>query len=65
MALMPDRSRTSDLALLVFGVGALALASPARNLWASGGRWYVPFLLWFALIGVTAFLARWRKSRDP
>jgi len=65
MALMPDRSRTSDLALLVFGVGALALASPARNLWASGGAWFVPFLLWFALIVVTAFLARWRRSRDP
>jgi apolipoprotein N-acyltransferase len=64
MALMPDRSRTSDLALLAFGVGALALASPVRNLWASGGPWFVPFVVWFAVILLAAFLARWRKSRD-
>jgi hypothetical protein len=64
MALIPDRSRTSDLALLAFGVGVLALASPARNLWASGGPWFVPFAVWFAVILVAAFLAWWRKSRD-
>jgi hypothetical protein len=64
MALMPDRSRTSDLALLLFGVGALILASRARNLWATGWHWITPFALWLALIVGAWWVARRRKSRD-
>jgi hypothetical protein len=65
MALMPDRNKTSDLALLLFGVGALVLVSPARNLWATGHHWFAPFALWLALIVGAAWVARRRKSRDP
>lgn len=64
MALSPERNRTSDLALLVFGVGVLVLVSPARALWAAGQHWWIPFGLWLALIAPAAWIGRRRKSRD-
>jgi len=64
MALLPERNRTSDLALLLFAVGTLALVSPARNLWAAGRFWLLPFLLWLALIAAAAWIGRRRRGRD-
>ena len=64
MALLPERNRTTDLALLVFGAGALILVSPARNLWAAGRSWFIPFVLWLALIAAVAWIGRRRRSRD-
>ncbi len=64
MALLPERNRTTDLALLLFGVGVLVLVSPARNLWATGRAWFVPFALWLALIAAAGWIGRRKRSRD-
>lgn len=66
MALQPDRGRTSDLALLLFGVGLVIFVSRARIVWADGRKhWLLPFVLWLGLIALGAWAAWRRKSRDP
>ena len=66
MTLPPDRPRTSDVALMLFGVGVLIFGSAARTLWANSERhWLTPFGLWLLLLVVAAAVARTRKSDDP
>jgi hypothetical protein len=66
MTLPPDRPRSSDVALLLLGVGLLIFVSPARALWANPERhWLTPFALWLLLIALTIAVSRRRKSHDP
>jgi hypothetical protein len=66
MTLPPDRPRSSDVALLLFGVGLLIFVSPARVLWANPVRhWLTPFALWLLLIVVSIGVSLRRKSHDP
>lgn len=66
MTLPPDRPRSSDVALLLFGVGLLIFVSPARVLWANPERhWLTPFALWLLLIVVAIGVSLRRKSHDP
>ena len=66
MTLPPDRPRSSDVALLLFGVGLLIFVSRARVLWANSERhWLTPFALWLLLIVVAIGVSLRRKSNDP
>ncbi len=66
MTLPPDRPRSSDVALLLFGVGLLIFVSPARVLWANPERhWLTPFALWLLLIVVALGISLRRKRHDP
>jgi len=51
---------------MLFAIGMLIFASPARALWANSGRhWLTAFGLWLLLLLVAAAAARTRKSDDP
>src|SRR5260370_17844705 len=66
MTLPPDRPRSSDVALLLFGVGLLIFISPARVLWANPERhWLTPFALWLFLIVVATGFAFLSATPDP
>ena len=66
MPLQPDRSRSSDLALLLFVICVVVFVSRARIWWADAHQpWLLPFGLWLGLIALGAWAAWRRKSRDP
>jgi hypothetical protein len=66
MTLPPDRPRSSDVALLLFGVGLLIFVSRVRLLWANPERhWLTPFALWLLLIVAAIGVFLRRKSNDP
>jgi len=66
MPLQPERSRSSDLALLLFGIGVVVFVSRARIWWADAQQhWLLPFGLWLGLIALGGWAAWRRKSRDP
>ncbi|MCA9614216.1 MAG: hypothetical protein H6721_21425 [Sandaracinus sp.] len=49
---------------LALALGALIFASPLRAVWArEGAPWWVPFLLWAALLVLAAWVAT-RKERS-
>jgi len=53
-----------DLVLVAFIVAAFVFASPFHMFWMrSETPWYVPYLLWFGVIVVTACVQYWR-GRD-
>jgi hypothetical protein len=61
-----DRNRPSEVALLLFSVGAIVFVSRARFFWANGQHWLLPFALWLALVVLAASTTSWRrKSREP
>jgi hypothetical protein len=61
-----DRNRPSEVALLLFSVGAIVFVSRARFFWATGQNWLLPFALWLGLVGLAAWTTSWRrKSRAP
>ena len=58
-----DNGRYLNLVLVAFLVAAFVFASPFYLLWmAPGTPWYVPYLLWLAVILVTGAL-RFTRGR--
>jgi hypothetical protein len=55
--------RARDTAAFTVGASAFLLASPLRNLWAADNRpWYLPFIVWLAVIAAPVLLQRWRRE---
>ena len=50
---------------MALGLGVLALVTPVRLLWArAGAGWGAPFVVWIALIGLAAMVARAARRED-
>ena len=65
MAPPPSGERSRDLSLLVFGIAALALATPLRLIWADVGRpWYLPFAVWLVINLLVLWAARASRSNE-
>ena len=62
----PTRPRVKlDRVILLFLFALFVLASPAVMLWASAENpWYLPYLLWLALIGLVAGMYGRGERRD-
>ena len=59
-----DNRKYLNLVLVAFLVAAFVFASPIHVLWtAPGTPWYVPYLIWLAVIVMTGVVQRWR-GRD-
>lgn len=59
-----DKGRYLNLVLVTFLVAAFVFASPFYLLWmVPGTPWYVPYLLWLAVILITGAL-RFSRRRD-
>ena len=57
----PSETRARELALLVFFLSLLLIASPLRLLWARDGtHWLVPFGLWLGVVLLGALAAHRR-----
>lgn len=64
MALRPDNGRSVDRTVLLFLFGLFLFFSPFTSWWAAlAARWYLPYLLWLALIGLIAWVA-YRSQHD-
>lgn len=60
MRLPPNTGRPIDSTLLLFAFALFLLVSPLVGWWASDhSPWYLPYLLWFAIIGLVA----WAQQR--
>lgn len=52
-----------DKVVILFLFALLLLVSPLVNWWAADDSpWYMPYLLWAAIIGLTALLQRRHRS---
>lgn len=59
----PTSGRGRDASWLFVGAATLLLASPLRHLWAADNRpWYLPFVLWLAIIALARLLERGRSK---
>lgn len=58
------KGRQSDLVILLFLFAAFLLNPPLTTWWSSPGNpWYLPYLFWFGIILLTAWLST-RRERD-
>ena len=63
MRLPADSGHRLDAAIAVVVVAVLVFASPLRALWSGpGAPWYLPFVLWLAVIGLAWLVQRLRGS---
>jgi hypothetical protein len=54
-----------DASWFLLAAATLVLASPLRHLWAGDERaWYLPFLVWIAIIVAVRLLERRGSDRD-
>ena len=62
----PPRPRVRlDWLVLLFLFALLVFASPAVTWWASADKpWYLPYLIWLALIALAAWLYRREGRHD-
>jgi len=64
MAGSSEPGKYLDRAILVFLFALLLFASPIVAWWAAPHRpWYVPYLLWFVVIGFAFWIQRRRDRR--
>lgn len=60
MARPQDPRRGADRTLLVLLLAILLLSPPLLNGWADPAHpWYLPYLVWGALVALTAAVAWW------
>lgn len=63
MRLPPDTGRSIDSIILLFLLALLLLASPLVRWWAADSSpWYAPYLIWFGIIAVMAWMQQRRSS---
>ena len=61
MRLPSDPGRSLDRVLLLFLLGVFLFASPFTFWWAAhAGVWYLPYVLWFGLILLIAWVVHRR-----
>ena len=60
-----NKSRQSDLVILLF-LFAIFLLNPPMTIWwsSAGNPWYLPYLFWFGIIVLTAWLTMRRGHDD-
>jgi hypothetical protein len=57
----PSSGHDRDISWLLLGGAAFVLASPLRHVWATDrSPWFLPFVLWLALIVLARLVARGR-----
>jgi hypothetical protein len=60
-----DNGKYLNFVLVAFLVAAFVFASPFYLLWmAPGTPWYVPYLIWLAVIVMTAAVQLWRGRHE-
>ncbi len=59
-----DQGRGLDRVVLLFLLGLLLFASPLRDWIISFGIWYLPYVFWFLLIVLGAWLQYLRGHND-
>jgi hypothetical protein len=65
MRLSSDPGRLLDRVVLLFVFAVFVLVSPLNRWWAAAeSPWYLPYLIWLALIGLAAWLQRRRGGHD-
>jgi hypothetical protein len=65
MDLPPDSEKHLDRVVLLFLFALFLLISPLLRWWAADDSpWYLPYLLWLLIIGLTFWLQRRRKHHD-
>lgn len=64
MRLSPDIAKQLDTIVLLFLLALFLLASPFITWWATEERpWYIPYLIWLAIIMLAAWL-QIRRAQD-
>ena len=65
MDLPPDSEKHVDRVILLFLFALFLLISPLMQWWAADDSpWYVPYLLWLLIIGLTFWLQRRRARHE-
>ena len=60
-----ENGKFLNLVLVAFIVAAFVFASPFHLLWMTPETpWYVPYLIWLAVIVMTAIVQRWRGRHE-
>ena len=60
-----DNGKFLNLVLVTFIVAVFVFASPFYLLWMSPQTpWYVPYLIWLAVIVMTGVVQHWRGRHD-
>ena len=59
MSLFPSELRPTEITIVVLIFALLVLLPPIRNLWSAvDSPWYLPYLVWFAIILAAFWLQR-------
>ncbi len=59
MSLFPSELRPTEITIVVLIFALLVLLPPIRNLWSSVDNvWYLPYLIWLAIIVLAFWLQR-------
>ncbi len=65
MAPPPDSGKYLDGVIVVFLLAGALFAPPLLTTWATpGSPWYLPYLVWLAVIVLIAFVQRLRKRYE-
>jgi hypothetical protein len=65
MRLGADSGKFLNIVLVAFIIALFLFASPFYLLWMSPGMpWYVPYLIWLAVIVMTALIQLWRGRHE-
>ncbi len=60
-----DNGKSLNLVLVTFIVAVFLFASPFRLLWmAPETPWYVPYVIWLAVIVMTGIVQYWRGRHE-
>ena len=60
-----DDGKFANLVLAAFLVAVFVFASPFYLLWMTPRTpWYVPYLIWLAVIVMTGIVQRWRGRHE-
>ncbi len=60
-----DSEKFLNLVLVAFMVAVFVFASPFNLFWmAQGTAWYVPYLIWLAVIAMTGIVQYWRGRHE-
>jgi len=60
-----DNGKYLNLVLVAFLVAVFVFASPFYLLWMTPGTpWYVPYLIWLAVIVMTGVVQLWRGRHE-
>lgn len=60
-----ERGKFLNVVLVTFMIAAFLFASPFYLFWMSPGTpWYVPYVIWLAVIVMTGIVQHWRSRHE-